>query len=89
MLLIVVRKAEGENIPNHLNRPFGNKCTHYDIHNKLLDIMSHYMHHAKLENIRENELYPITADRYTDIESLFVCLFSLKEKFEVQEVCLD
>jgi len=64
------------------------KYTHNDIQNELLDLMAQHVLREKLAEIRENQLFALMADEYTDVsnkEQLSFCLRTVSDDLEVKE----
>ena len=64
---MILLGTEDESIVAHLDGTIGNKYTHDDIQNELLNIMSRHVLLSKLETVRKNVFLSIMADEYTDI----------------------
>ena len=64
------------------------KYTHNDIQNELLDLMAQHVIREKLKYIRENDIFSILADEYTDIsnlEQLSMCVRTVYEDLRIEE----
>ena len=86
--LMFLLGTKDENITAHLNRASGNKYTHHDIQNELLDIMARHVILSKLDDIRKNIFFSIMADEYTDIsnkEQFSFCTRTVDDRLDVIE----
>ena len=64
------------------------KYTHNDIQNELLDLMAQHVIREKLKYIRENDIFSILADEYTDIRNLgelSMCVRTVYEDLRIEE----
>ena len=57
MQLMMLLGTKDESIIAHLDGTIGNKYTHHDIHNELLNIMSRHVLVSKLETICKNVFF--------------------------------
>ena len=72
----------------HLDGSLGNKYTHHDMQNELLNIISRHVLLSKLETIRKNIFFTIMTDDYTDItnkEQFSFCIRTVDDNLEVKE----
>ena len=86
--LIMLIGRKDESIIAHLDRSLGNKYTHHDMQNELLNIISRHVLLSKLETIRKNIFFTIMTDDYTDItnkEQFSFCIRTVDDNLEVKE----
>ena len=86
--LIMLIGRKDESIIAHLDGSLGNKYTHHDMQNELLNIMSRHVLLSKLETIRKNIFFTIMTDDYTDItkkEQFSFCIRTVDDNLEVKE----
>ena len=84
--MLIGRKDES--IIAHLGGTLGNKYTHHDMQNELLNIISRHVLLSKLETIRKNIFFTIMTDDYTDItnkEQFSFCIGTVDDNLEVME----
>ena len=77
-----------ENVSNHLEGKIGNKYTHSDVQNELLNIMATLTLQEKLKDIDERRFFSMIADEGTDIsnkEQLSFCLRTVNDDLEAFE----
>ena len=77
-----------ENVSNHLEGKIGNKYTHSDVQNELLNIMATLTLQEKLKDIKERRFFSMIADEGTDIsnkEQLSFCLRTVDDDLEAFE----
>ena len=85
---MMLLETKDESIIAHLGGTIGNKYTHHDIQNELLNIMSRHILLSKLETIRKNIFFSIIADEYTDNtheEEFSFCIRTVDDNLEVKE----
>ena len=86
--LIMLIGRKDESIIAHLDGSLGNKHTHHDMQNELLNIISRHVLLSKLETIRKNIFFTIMTDDYTDItnkEQFSFCIRTVDDNLEVKE----
>ena len=86
--LIMLIGRKDESIIAHLDGTLGNKYTHHDMQNELLNIISRHVLLSKLETIRKNIFFTIMTDDYTDItnkEQFSFCIRTVDDNLEVKE----
>ena len=86
--LIMLIGRKDESIIAHLGGTLGNKYTHHDMQNELLNIISRHVLLSKLETIRKNIFFTIMTDDYTDItnkEQFSFCIRTVDDNLEVKE----
>ena len=86
--LIMLIGRKDESIIDHLGGTLGNKYTHHDMQNELLNIISRHVLLSKLETIRKNIFFTIMTDDYTDItnkEQFSFCIGTVDDNLEVME----
>ena len=86
--LIMLIGRKDESIIAHLGGTLGNKYTHHDMQNELLNIISRHVLLSKLETIRKNIFFTIMTDDYTDItnkEQFSFCIGTVDDNLEVME----
>ena len=89
--LMMLLGTKDESIIAHLDRRIGNKFTHCDIQNELLNITSRLILLSKLETIH-NFSFSIMADEYTDItnkEQFSFFIRTVDDNLEIKEDFLD
>ena len=80
--------AKDDNVIKHLQGQIGDKYTHDNMQNELLDIMASQVLQEKRSAIRERNFSSLVADEGTDIsniEQLSLCIRSVDDNFEVSE----
>lgn len=66
----------------------GRKYTHHDVQNELLDYMARQVLAAKIDQIRQNGIYAIMCDEYTDCsnkEQMTFCARTVDDQLQVEE----
>ena len=86
MQLMVFLGGQDKKIQYLLNKSQGNKYSYHDIQNGHLEVVVHHVLPEKLEEIRENVIFSIMGDKYTDISNKEQLLFGLRSVNEYLEV---